>query len=121
LIIAGFVVAIGMASFHALQYVPRAVAGGLPAFMVTAGVVLAKSEVEESRFGKIFVLCGDASYVLYLSHPFSINIIAIVWQKLALPYLWFFVIVAVVASICGSLIAHFFVERPLLRWLAFLR
>jgi peptidoglycan/LPS O-acetylase OafA/YrhL len=70
-----------------------------------------------SRVGRLLVLGGDASYALYLSHPFTINVVVIAWQKLHLDAPWLFVLSAVGAAVLVSVAVHLAFERPLTRWL----
>ena len=70
-----------------------------------------------SRAGQLLVLGGDASYALYLSHPFSINLVVLVWQKLHLGSPWLFALSAIAAAVLVSVAVHLALERPLTRWL----
>ena len=90
----------------------RLVLAGLPA----AAVVLALSCGPSVGFGALTragVALGDASYSLYLIHPFAIRPLA----KLAGAHLpaGAFVAVGVLASVFASLLVYRGVERPLTR------
>jgi peptidoglycan/LPS O-acetylase OafA/YrhL len=59
---------------------------------------------------------GDASYSLYLTHPFAIKAASILCTKLDLPLPFVFVLGVPAALVVGSAV-HLMVERPLLRLL----
>ena len=61
------------------------------------------------------MLGGDASYALYLSHPFSINVVILAWQRLHLSSPWLFMAATIVAAVAVAIAVHLLVERPLLR------
>ena len=65
------------------------------------------------------VVLGDASYALYLVHPFALRLGREVLVRLGLaPALhpWGGLAVMVAASVVAALLVHRFVERPLTRW-----
>ncbi|KQP41862.1 hypothetical protein ASF34_08970 [Methylobacterium sp. Leaf106] len=95
----------------------RVVGWGLPAALIVAAAVLGR-QGQTSRLSKLGVHLGDASYVLYLSHPFVIVGIrkAMQWTGFeettrAWPMLAF----TVVSCCVFAVIAHRFVERPMTR------
>jgi exopolysaccharide production protein ExoZ len=96
----------------------RFFAYGLPALVASAGVVLCDWPPNPGRLSKALHLGGDASYAIYLSHPFTLNIVRIVWGKAHLPHPWAFIALATVASIVVGVIVHRALEAPLLRLLA---
>ena len=65
-----------------------------------------------TRFG---LLLGDASYSLYLLHPFVLRPFAKVWAKIFDSHLpmWVFVCVAPFAAIAAGLALYWLVEKPL--------
>jgi peptidoglycan/LPS O-acetylase OafA/YrhL len=63
------------------------------------------------------VAIGDASYCLYLVHPFILRPLRVVWLKAAGPRLdVVFVALAVLGAVAVSLALYRFVERPLSAW-----
>jgi len=96
----------------------RPILVGVPAAMFVAGAAFGRFDVQHpvSRF---LVLGGDASYALYLSHPFSINLVEMVWKRLHLSPGPVFVAVALVAAVGASIVVHLTLERPVTRWLSF--
>lgn len=61
-------------------------------------------------------LLGDASYALYLSHPFVVNVLLIIFEKTGLPISNLFFGVATAGAIVASVVIYFVVERPLLKF-----
>ena len=94
----------------------RFIVAGIPASLIVAAAVFGLRETPRG-IAKALVLGGDASYALYLSHPFSINVVVLAWAKLHLGSPWLFIATAVVCAIAGAVVLHFAIERPLLGWL----
>ncbi len=97
---------------------PRVIVAGLPAALVLAGAVLGP-EPHVHRLLAPLGAIGDASYSLYLLHPFVLIAVEKMAQKSAafraLPG------GAIVAGMVGvaiavALVAHRRLERPLTRW-----
>lgn len=115
---AGAVLAGLLGFYMAPAYTPhREIVWGIPAALILLGAVY----LERLGFvGKIKALkvFGDASYAFYLTHIFSIAIVGILWNVLALWTPSFggvaFVIVAFGASSLVAIIVHLYVEKPLL-------
>ena len=64
------------------------------------------------------VVLGDASYALYLVHPFALRLVREVLHRLGLaPALhpWGGMVVMLLASVAAALLVHRLVERPLTR------
>jgi peptidoglycan/LPS O-acetylase OafA/YrhL len=94
----------------------RPLTEGVPAALLVAAAA-SLSGGTPSPIGRLLVLGGDASYALYLSHPFSINLVVLVWQKLHLAAPWWFALSAIAAALLVSVAVHLALERPLTRWL----
>lgn len=60
-------------------------------------------------------LLGDASYALYLGHPFAINAVLLVFARARLGLGYAFVVAACLAAIASTLLLHRWLERPLMR------
>jgi len=63
------------------------------------------------------VYIGDASYTIYLSHPFAIGAITQIllllgWQNVIHP--WFMFVTIFLVSIIGGCLAYKIIEKPLL-------
>lgn len=91
--------------------------GGVPALAICAGLALAPERSDASAIGRWAVIGGTASYALYLSHPFTINALGLVWRKLGLGAPWAFVAVACLVSIAVSVAVYYLVEHPAVTWL----
>ena len=90
---------------------------GVPALGVFSFVYWMLPEVK-LRTWIVLVLVGEASYTLYLSHPFVLEAVKIVvgLAPLAPPVaLWLFLPAAITAAVAFSLLFHARVERPLSR------
>jgi exopolysaccharide production protein ExoZ len=83
---------------------------GLPALMIVAGA-LAIEPVRALTPPGALVRLGDASYAIYLCH---MPVVALVFAGLGTTPVWVFAPVAILASVVAGLIAHRFVERPLI-------
>ncbi|MFC3580133.1 acyltransferase family protein [Sphingomonas hylomeconis] len=79
---------------------------GLPAALLSFGIIFGPTPTAPGRLFRLAVLCGDASYSLYLSHPYTINVLVVIWRKLGLgmPYLFF--ALAVAGSIVVSILLY---------------
>jgi exopolysaccharide production protein ExoZ len=113
----------GLLQWPALQDwpAPEALRWGVPALMIVAAAALYQDEGCERqaspRWLTIAVLVGNASYSLYLVHPFVLRPLRNLWTQLvgsAVP-LMAYVIVATAASCLGAILLYRHVEQPLLR------
>jgi peptidoglycan/LPS O-acetylase OafA/YrhL len=92
---------------------PRVLAWGIPAVLITLSFLSVKPS--STPFRQIMVLLGDASYAIYLSHPF----VMIAYAKLlrgslaTLPQLPLIPLVVLLSASLGLLL-HYFVERRLI-------
>lgn len=87
---------------------------GIPAVLLCAGFVLNFDDgIPPSAFMKRLSFLGDASYSLYLSHPFSLNLIALAWTKLGISYPWIYIFISCVFSLLCAVLVFTCVERPL--------
>jgi peptidoglycan/LPS O-acetylase OafA/YrhL len=92
------------------------VAVGLPMALLLAAAVLGRP----LRISRALLLLGDASYALYLVHPFAMRAASLLWQWLhlggpiaAAAYACTALSLAIVAAVG----AHLWFERPVTRWL----
>jgi peptidoglycan/LPS O-acetylase OafA/YrhL len=84
---------------------------GIPMSLVVAAAVLGRP----IRVPSALLLLGDASYALYLVHPFAMRPVEFVWQRLQLTgtaaaaiYVTTALLLAIIAAIC----VHLWFERP---------
>lgn len=83
---------------------------GVPAVLVVAGVVTVEADGGWPRWRWLGLL-GDASYSLYLTHTVAIGLLSLglsAWNE------WVFIPVAVTLALAVGLLAHLFVEKPML-------
>lgn len=72
----------GAGGFHGGVLVPeRALWMGAPALLVVAGAALMDATGSGGRLMRAGVLGGDASYALYLSHPFTLAVCAVAFRS----------------------------------------
>jgi len=112
--------AVALAGFMVLAYChsngwtsgpTRFMGAGLPALVITAGFALCP-EPKRSPLNNLFRFGGDASYVLYLSHVFTINVIGLLWQRLHVGGGLIFITLSFVASVVVAAILHRLIELP---------
>ncbi|WBH18079.1 acyltransferase family protein [Sphingomonas radiodurans] len=94
---------------------PRVFAAGVPVTAVLAGAVLGR-EPAMPRLARPFGRLGDASYSLYLFHPFALIVMEKLAQKLA-PVRdapgWLLVIATIAAAVALGFVAYRWIERPI--------
>lgn len=93
----------------------RMVTRGLPAFVMVYAMLRWRAAPAWVTGGPMPLL-GDASYALYLSHPFVVNIVLIVFGRLGMPIDNIFLILASLAAIVVSVFVFLLIEQPLLRF-----
>ncbi len=109
----------GMFKFHGLDAegaIPPALRWGLPAALIVGGAALYRGA--PPRLALLLGGLGNASYSLYLFHPFALRPLREVWVKLvggALP-LEFYIVVAMTVAALASALLYRWVERPMGRW-----
>ncbi|KQP21899.1 hypothetical protein ASF27_15140 [Methylobacterium sp. Leaf102] len=94
--------------------IARVIGWGLPAALIVAAAVLGR-QAGPSPLARLGLLLGDASYVLYLSHPFVIVGTRKAAQAAGLEQpstLWPIVAVTLVASCVVAVMIHRWIERP---------
>ncbi len=96
----------------------RLITGGIPAILITGSIILYRKDISDNHAVRLLVLCGNASYALYLTHPFAIKGIAIIFGRFVIDFNWrLYMILAVMISILLALIVHLFIEKPIARLL----
>jgi exopolysaccharide production protein ExoZ len=118
--------ALAMLVFVALRWgaaaIPhRMLAYGIPAAMLVAALAFGSDRAaEQGRIAGLGASVGDASYALYLIHPFVIRGgREILWQSGlgALVGPWGAVVLTLAASLAASVAVYRAFERPMTRWL----
>jgi exopolysaccharide production protein ExoZ len=89
---------------------------GIPMAMLLAGTALGR----QVRMPRALTLLGDASYALYLVHPFAMRPVGLLWHHLYLSgpiAATAYAGVALLLSIAGSICVYLWFERPVGAWL----
>jgi peptidoglycan/LPS O-acetylase OafA/YrhL len=94
----------------------RFLSWGLPAAVIVACAVLTP-DLPSSRVQRLLSLLGGASYALYLSHPFTVNVIGIAMRKIGLSAALPYIAIAALASVAASVVVHLLIEKPASRLL----
>ncbi|MFC0242363.1 acyltransferase family protein [Rhodopseudomonas telluris] len=102
------------AGFNAFQ--DRWFFWGIPAAAIVAATVLGR-DLPDRSWSRILVLCGNASYALYLSHLFTLRAVGVAWSALHLNSVAAYFALAMASSILASIAVYLWFERPMLAWL----
>ncbi len=110
LAVLGVVLLFALHDEHSNEF--RVILCGIPAAMVVAALALAPQMV----WWKPVLIVGDASYAMYLSHPFSLNIATHVWKQLQIrPNAIAFFIGECTLSLIIAVITYYVLENPMQR------
>lgn len=113
------IVAVVFYQTDSYNYLPRVLTGGIAAILIAGSWVLCR-HVPTSRLSKMLAIGGDASYALYLTHPFTGKAVVVIAGMIGLwPPAAF--VLALIAAVAVAVIVHFAIEKPidtqLRRWL----
>jgi exopolysaccharide production protein ExoZ len=94
----------------------RIISHGIPATAAVAGALMVEPTAR-GRPSRLWLMLGDASYSIYLAHPFAQRVLLIAINRTVgvaaiAPVLY--VLTALVVGIAGGVICHYLIERPLL-------
>ncbi len=96
---------------------PRVVSRGIPAFLLVTGALACDSAGGVRRHW-LPLLAGNASYSLYLMHPFVLSAMSQLWRKLELstsiPALWLFSSVSIALCLVVAALSFQLIEAPLI-------
>jgi peptidoglycan/LPS O-acetylase OafA/YrhL len=99
---------------------PRWLGWGIPAALLVAAVSLGHSRRPQHAMWRFGVMLGDASYALYLVHPFVIRATREMVAQLGLFGMiggWTYVVIVLVITTGVSILIHRGFERPATAWL----
>jgi exopolysaccharide production protein ExoZ len=107
----GFLGLIGPWQLHSLLH-------GLEFGFAAALIVYSMASLEDSLSHiPRFVLYGaDASYAIYLFHPFIAPAVPVALMKLHLLYPWLSVACSLALGLAGGCLIHQFIEAPITKW-----
>jgi exopolysaccharide production protein ExoZ len=91
---------------------------GLPLELAAAVIVYATACLEDSltRIPQFVLYGADASYAIYLFHPFIAPAVPVVLMRAHLVYPWLSVACSVMLALAGGCLVHQFVEAPITQW-----
>ena len=95
-----------------VDYQWRFLWGGIPSLLCCSGAALVESEARPIGLRRLLVLSGDASYALYLLHPFVISATMIILSKVGAYHPISLIILAGGGSLAASIIFYSYLERP---------
>ncbi len=102
--------------------VTRVIWGGVPAAMIAAGVLMMRERPIPGPIKRFFIGGGNASYALYLSHPFVLSAAAVFCAKAGFVSPQLYIGATFVACVAFSWVFYRKCERPLQQlaqyWLA---
>jgi exopolysaccharide production protein ExoZ len=106
-----------VAAVYGYDFVPeRIVSHGIPAVTAVAGALMIEPAAR-ARPNRLWLMLGDASYSIYLAHPFAQRILLIAVNRTigvsAIPPT-LYVLTALIVGLAGGVACHFAIERPLL-------
>lgn len=90
---------------------------GLPALALCAAATLRPNGGGQGRLARAAAAAGDASYALYLSHPFVLGAVGVAWKSTGSPWPDLFVLLAYGACLGFALAFYRGLERPMTRLL----
>jgi exopolysaccharide production protein ExoZ len=97
---------------------PRGLAWGIPVAIFVAGAVLGDFKRFESALARSLSAIGDASYSLYLLHPFVIRFFRELWSHGlidAAAWPWTYAALVIAGAIAAALVSYRLFERPVTR------
>jgi peptidoglycan/LPS O-acetylase OafA/YrhL len=94
----------------------RFVGRGLPSALIAAAFILAKwPPLNDRPLLKGAALLGDASYSLYLSHPFVIIPLGILARKSGFIDLTLYALLAIASALIVSILSYRLIEMPMIQ------
>lgn len=114
-------VAIGVGEVLYGQTVPRHLAAGLPAFVLVSGALILEQSWGVSMQSRTIFVLGEASYIIYLIHPYVIyGVLRLLFKDttgLTWPALTGLIVGLLLLTCAVSVAIHLYFERPVLSYL----
>jgi peptidoglycan/LPS O-acetylase OafA/YrhL len=96
----------------------RTLAYGIPAAALVFAAVTGKQAGKLPKVEIWLVRLGDASYALYLVHPFVMRAVALLWQHAHRPGgIYAYILICLAISQLAAIAIHHLFERPITAWL----
>ncbi len=99
-----------------LPAVSRALAWGIPAVALVACAAFLEARQDRGVFSRSLQLVGDASYALYLIHPFAVRGVRQLFERSGMDHLfgpWGVVFLSLPASVALAILTYRLFERPI--------
>ena len=116
-------VAVAIIELHLTRNAPplyRPLVFGIPALIFVGAACLGDTKTRPGRFATLLIFLGDASYAMYLVHPFIMRGFSILWHRFhaqnEIAGIIYVLAGLAVAQACAALL-HVYVERNLYRML----
>jgi peptidoglycan/LPS O-acetylase OafA/YrhL len=88
---------------------------GVPAALFCAAAALVREQAAPGPGLRALAFGGDASFALYLSHPFTLAVVAALWRFTGIAQPTVYIVVAAAASIATAAALYAGLERPLMK------
>jgi peptidoglycan/LPS O-acetylase OafA/YrhL len=81
-------------------------------------IVYSMASLEDSltRIPSFVLYMADASYAIYLFHPFIAPAVPVALMRLHLVYPWLSVACSVSLALAGGCLIHLLIEAPITKW-----
>lgn len=100
---------------------PRVIASGLPALIIVLGAILFEKLYNLQAKNKLVVLLGEASYILYLIHPYviygALRLIVGPTSGLGPMAIGLLVLALLILPSAAAVLIHFWFEKPIMSYL----
>ena len=90
---------------------------GAPSALLCAALALAPDPPAPSPWYRLLVSGGDASYSLYLSHPFALGAGAVILRGVGLSNPWLYLLGSLLVAMVAAMVIYRVLEHPFHRWL----
>jgi peptidoglycan/LPS O-acetylase OafA/YrhL len=129
LALAGIILSVGLLATNATAFLisseggttlndfGRVMGWGVPMGILFSAVVLMRKQVAAHPIVRPFMMIGDASYSLYLLHPFVLIFLWQIWMRIpfASEYPALYVVVGLSSSTILALLSYSYFEKPVLQ------
>ena len=88
---------------------------GVPAALFCAAAAFVREKAAPGPLLRAAMFGGDASFAIYLSHPFTLTAVAALWRFTGIVQPAAYLAVAAAASIAVAAVLHVVLERPLVK------